>query len=100
MKFEPGHSKVGGRQKGTPNKATRDLRKAIGDFLSDRFEEVGEVWSAASERDKLTFYVQLLRFALPQLQSVEMTSEFERMTDAELRMIIDELKQVQNGEQE
>lgn len=65
----------------------------ITDFLTDNFSAVQRTWESAGERERLQFYVALLKYAVPQLQSIEMVSDFERMTDQELRMIIDELKQ-------
>jgi hypothetical protein len=35
MSFEKGHVKVGGRQAGTPNKATRDIRYIISKILEN-----------------------------------------------------------------
>jgi len=96
MTFQKGHSgNPNGRPKGSPNKVSGELRKAISDFLTDNFASVQETWEKANERERLQFYVQLLRFALPTLQSMELQSDFERMTDSELQMIIKELKEQQ-----
>jgi len=90
--FEPGHKKVGGRQAGSENKISNSLRASISAFLEDNFNKVQQTFDKANEREKLTFYVQLLRFALPQLQSVEMTSELETLTDEQLNILYEKLR--------
>ena len=39
MPFQPGHSKVGGRIKGTPNKATVEARDLARDLLGPKYQE-------------------------------------------------------------
>jgi len=95
MGFQEGNTFGKGRPPGSPNKATAALRKTVSDFLEHNLADVQAVYDKAGEREKLSFLVQLLRFALPQLQSIEMQSDFQRMTDSELRMIIEELKEQQ-----
>jgi len=61
-----------GRPKGTKNKITADLRQSITDFLEDRFGEVVQTWVKLSDKDKLTFYRDLLQYAIPRLQNTEL----------------------------
>src|SRR2546425_10639788 len=39
MAFQPGHKKVGGRTKGTPNKATVQARELARDLLGPKYQE-------------------------------------------------------------
>ena len=39
MSFQPGHPKVGGRTKGTPNKATVEARDLARDLLRPKYQE-------------------------------------------------------------
>ena len=39
MPFQPGHRKVGGRIKGTPNKATVEARELARDLLGTKYQE-------------------------------------------------------------
>lgn len=53
MKFKTGHKKVGGRQKGTPNKTTL-LREALNDFnFGDEFSKNYEELSSAEKMQVL-----------------------------------------------
>jgi len=39
MAFEPGHSKVGGRQKGTPNKVKKEYLDLVGEWLLEHLQQ-------------------------------------------------------------
>ena len=93
MGFEKGHTKIGGRPKGAPNRASSQLRQSINDFLADNFDKVQNSFDKATERDKLTFYVQLLRFSVPQLQAIEMSSPIETLPADQLQYLLSELKE-------
>ncbi len=90
--YEPGHKQSKGRPKGSPNKATAELRKTVSAFLTHNFTDVQAVYDSAGEREKLTFLTQLLRFALPTLQSVEMQSDLETLSDEQLDYLLTEMK--------
>ena len=81
-----------GRPQGSPNRVTRDLRKSITNFLEGRFDEVVKTWEKLSDRDKVSFYRDLLQYSVPRLQSTELKTDFDRMTNEQLDFIIDELK--------
>ncbi len=50
------------------------------------------MWQGMSPgRDKLNFFRDLLKYAVPQLQSTELKTDFDVLTDAQLDHIIDEL---------
>jgi len=92
MGFQPGNKYGQGRPKGAPNKATATLRRTVSDFLEHNLADVQKIYDKAGEREKLTFLVQLLKFALPSLQSIEMQSEFEKLDDSQLDYLLEELK--------
>ena len=89
----------GGRPPGSQNKMSLELRQTITDFLMENVDEVRETWKDLKPQQKVMFWRDLLRYAVPVLQSTEIISDFERMTDGELRQVIEELKTAQsNGE--
>ena len=87
---------MNGRPKGSKNKATLVLREAVNGFLEKNFEKVQERFNELDARDQVKFYIDMLQFGLPKLKAVELSSEFERLTDAELNHIIKELTDVAN----
>jgi len=101
MPFEPGNKHGKGRPPGSLNKTSLDLRQSISDFLMENIDEVRETWKDLKPQQKVLFWRDLLRYAVPVLQSTEIKSDFDRMTDSQLKQVIEELKIAQsNGEQE
>lgn len=81
-----------GRPKGSVNKVTKPLRESITAFLDENFDEVVKMWQGMSPgRDKLNFFRDLLKYAVPQLQSTELKTDFDALTDEQLDHIINEL---------
>ena len=84
--------KTGGRQQGTPNKITKDLRERINGFLNDNWNSLQSDFKKLEPKDKLLFYEKLLQYGLPKLQSTELTGNLDRLSDEQLDIIINELK--------
>lgn len=81
-----------GRPAGLVIKMSRDLRKSITEFLEKHFDEVVATWEKLSDQDKVKFYRDLLQYAVPRLQSTQLRTEYDLLTDEQLDHIIDELK--------
>ena len=89
--------KTGGRKKGSLNRMNQDLRQDIGDFLRDNFEAVKTEWQKLEGKDKLTFYKDLLRYAVPQLQNTSLQTDLSKLTDEQLDYIVGNLlEQIEN----
>lgn len=86
-----------GRPAGSLNKLSNELRQLITEFLRENFGEVKKIWlNCKNDKDKLSFYKELLKYSVPALQSTEITGDFEKLTDEQLDYIIDELKNSQS----
>ena len=66
-----------GRKKGSENKVTKELRPLIQQFLEEKFLEVKREWSKLDSKDKLQFYKDLLKYAIPTLQATQIDLEVE-----------------------
>jgi hypothetical protein len=66
--------KTGGRNKGTPNKVTADLRANIQAFLDANFETIIQAFETLDNRDKLNYFVKLLEYAIPKQRQIEDTT--------------------------
>ncbi len=88
-----GH-KTGGREIGTPNKVTTNIRGQINDFLNENWENLQADFDKLEPKDKLNFYEKLLQYGLPKLQSVELSNDLniEKLTDKELDILIERIK--------
>ncbi len=92
--------KTGGRQPNSINKLSRDLRVNITEFLTDHFDEVVEEWKKLHGRDKLNFYRDLLKFAVPQLQNISDAVNTEALTDEQVEQLYDRIIQNIDGDEE
>lgn len=73
MPFQKGRKKTGGREKGTPNKASNEIRQFLADFFneykdSDRFKQD---LAALEPRERMRVLVAILPYLTPKLQSVD-----------------------------
>ena len=77
MKFEKGHTKVGGRQKGTSNKDLSVFKAALKSGLIERLGDFFQWLDSPdlSERDKITNYLKALEFVLPKQQKIEIDAD-------------------------
>ena len=62
--------KFGGRQKGTPNKLTKELRSVLKDVLYEEIERLPERLDELDTKDRLELLVKLMPFVFPKVQSV------------------------------
>lgn len=66
--------KTGGRQKGTPNEVTKDLRERVSNFLTDNWSLIESDFKKLEPKERLVFYEKLLSYGLPKLQSVGLST--------------------------
>ena len=76
--FQEGHKKLGGRTKGTKNKATLLGKKAIEDYFNNNgfellFSQIEELEPTA----KVMAKIKLLSFIMPKLKAVDI-SEYQK----------------------
>lgn len=85
----------GGRPKGKPNKATKDLRQWINSFIESQTDQIQKDWQQLEPKDRIVLFEKLLKYSLPTLQATSLTTDFERLSDEDLDRIINELKKNQ-----
>ena len=61
-----------GRPKGSINKANKELREMIKDFLTENLENFQEEFANLDTKDKLKFIADILPYGLPKYQPAEM----------------------------
>jgi hypothetical protein len=61
-------TKTGGRQAGTPNKLTKELRAALKNILHQEIELLPDHFNKLEPKDRLELLVKLLPFALPKVE--------------------------------
>lgn len=75
MPFKKGMNRSGGREKGTANKITTELRSMISDFLTNEWESVMTDFKQLQPKERLIFYERLLQYCIPKNSKVDNDSE-------------------------
>jgi hypothetical protein len=75
-------TKTGGRQAGTPNRTTKALRTWITDFITANTKQIENDWQSLEPKERITAFQQLLKYALPTLQAVNVTTDIEKELEA------------------
>ena len=71
-----GHKKVGGRQKGTPNKKTKELLEVLGSF--NPAEKLMQLYAETTNEElKTSIAKELMKYVYPQRKAVEMTGDVQ-----------------------
>lgn len=76
MPFDKGKSgNYKGRKKGVPNKITQDIREALHSFIEGNLSSIQATFNELEPKDKIRYYIDLLPFVLPKLQSTQLQVE-------------------------
>ena len=71
--------KTGGRQKGTPNKATRQAREAVADIVEGNTHRIQDWLDKIEQNDgpleAYKAFMQLMEYHVPKLSRAEVTGE-------------------------
>lgn len=66
--------KYGGRQKGTPNKLTKELRSVLKDILYQELEQIQEHLETLSPKDRVDLVIKLIPYILPKVTAISHTT--------------------------
>ena len=67
-------NKYGGRQKGTPNRMTKELRVLLKDIMYQELEEVQERFSLLEPKQRIELIIKLMPYILPKVNSISHTT--------------------------
>ncbi|SFF22123.1 hypothetical protein [Spirosoma endophyticum] len=93
MPFEPGKPKTGGRQSGSTNKTTSDIKTRIAALINDQFETIQGDMEELEPKERVTAYLKFLEYVLPKQreQKIDLTSRLEGLSDEQLNELIDQI---------
>lgn len=84
-----GKGRIGGRQKGTPNKVTRSMRELLTQFCDETFDSFVSAFNEIeTPRDKCKIWLEAQAFVTPKLSSVDIK---ESATGKSFKDELDEL---------
>ena len=66
-------NKYGGRQKGTPNWLTKELRTLLKNILYQELEEIQERLELLKPKERLELLIKLMPYVLPKTTSISHT---------------------------
>jgi len=73
MAAQPGHKKVGGRAKGTPNKLSLDIREYIKMIIDNNIKKAQADLDSLEPKDRLIILEKLLQYVIPRKKEEEIT---------------------------
>ena len=65
--------KYGGRQKGTPNRMTKELRSILKEIIFEELGDIQEKLDLLEPKERLEILVKLVPFVLPKVNSISHT---------------------------
>jgi len=65
--------KFGGREAGTPNKLTKELRAVLKDVLYNELEKIEELLESLEPKERLGLVIKILPFVLPRVDKIGCT---------------------------
>lgn len=63
-------NKYGGREKGTPNKLTKEIRKILNNIVHKELEKVEENLNTLEPKQRLEILIKLMPYVLPKVESI------------------------------
>ena len=86
-----GRGRLGGREKGTPNKVTGTLKNWITDLINSNRLQMEKDLKNLAPKDRLIFFEKLMQYVIPKQASQQVKLDFESLTDEQLQQIINDL---------
>lgn len=80
-----------GRPKGTPNRATTEMRKWLKCFLDENQKQIEDDFKALEPHQRLQMFERLLQYTLPKMQSVSASIDLSTLTEEQIDTIISEI---------
>ena len=62
--------KFGGREAGTPNRLTKELRTILKDVLYNELEKIEELLESLQPKERLEMIIKILPFILPKVDKI------------------------------
>lgn len=62
---------MGGRQKGTTNKVTKERRELISEFLDKEWPNFQKMYEGSDKETKMKIYMEMLPYTTPKMASIE-----------------------------
>ena len=93
-----GKGRLGGRQKGTPNKVTASIKDWLSELIDNNRKQVERDVKQLEPKERLQVLEKLMQYVIPKQQAVSAKVDFEKLTDEQLDTLVSELtKDIEDG---
>lgn len=79
---------MGGRQKGTPNRVTRDLREWVARLIDDNRDQLEDDLQALDPKERLDVVEKYMQYVLPRRQAVRADVSVDELSDEQIDAIV------------
>jgi uncharacterized protein (UPF0305 family) len=86
-----GKGRIGGRQKGTPNKVTASVKDWLSHVIDKNRRQMERDIKALEPKDRLQMLEKLMQYVVPKQQAVNANVDFGKLSDEQLNALVDEL---------
>lgn len=91
--FQKGNTYGQGRPKGSRNRSSEAIRKAFLNFINDNVDSLQSSFDALEPRDRFKVLVDISKFILPTLKSVDYSSTVENLSDEDFERLLNEIEE-------
>lgn len=86
-----GKGRLGGRQKGTPNKITASVKDWLSGLIDKNRKQIEKDIKQLEPKERLQVLEKLMQYVIPKQQAVSADVNIERLSDEQLDSLIEEL---------
>ena len=91
MSRTKGQPKTGGREKGTPNKVTTELKTWINDLLNANRAQIKKDLETIEPYQRIVIFEKLLAYTIPKMQNVNANIDLSKLSDELLDNVVREI---------
>lgn len=86
-----GKGRIGGRQRGTPNRVTSSVRNWLSQVIEDNRQQMEQDLKMLEPKERLIILEKLMQYVVPKQQAVNGKLDIEMLTDEQLDVLVGEL---------
>lgn len=86
-----GKGRMGGRQKGTPNKVTASVKDWLSELIDKNRGQIEADIKGLEPKDRLQVLEKLMQYVVPKQQYMNGVVEFDKLTDEQLNEVVNEI---------
>lgn len=83
-----GRGRLGGRQRGTPNKVTTSVKVWIAELIDKNRAQIEQDLMQVEPKERLQFVEKLFQYVIPKQQAISAEVDVEQLTDSQLDELI------------